>query len=230
MSWVTVGVVMFDFVEYKAVPGRSHIPENALFLYNFDHQTCKITNMSFIVLRHSANRHRPCWSSKRRLWGSFQSAQQVSRCIRDIEECMHSSCHRVEAISVTTNSNFWPSRMCTWSKWPHVCCHLRRWGNIGSKRWSCSIFFWWGRYENNQEKVKLLTFLDDLWCNHDSDDPTGNFYLDYVDPVVVGRRAFHSTNDFICGVMGSIRDTLCAIVDTVLDTILDINKGKSSIF
>uniref|UniRef100_A0A3Q1EGN1 Triadin n=1 Tax=Acanthochromis polyacanthus TaxID=80966 RepID=A0A3Q1EGN1_9TELE len=28
LSWVVVGVVMFDFVEYKAVPGRSQTPRN----------------------------------------------------------------------------------------------------------------------------------------------------------------------------------------------------------
>lgn len=28
LSWVVVGVVMFDFVEYKAVPGGSRIPKN----------------------------------------------------------------------------------------------------------------------------------------------------------------------------------------------------------
>lgn len=27
LSWVVVGVVMFDFVEYKAVPGKSQIPK-----------------------------------------------------------------------------------------------------------------------------------------------------------------------------------------------------------
>lgn len=53
----------------------------------------------------------------------------------------------------------------------------------------------------------------------------GNFYLSYIDPVIIGRQAFHSTNDFICGVMGSFRDMLSAIVDTVMDTIFDINKG-----
>lgn len=59
---------------------------------------------------------------------------------------------------------------------------------------------------------------------------TGNFYLSYVDPVVIGRRAFHLTNDFMCGVVGSFRDTLCAIVDSILDTISDINKGMYSTF
>lgn len=59
---------------------------------------------------------------------------------------------------------------------------------------------------------------------------TGNFYLSYVDPVVIGRRAFHSSNDFMCGVVGSVRDTLCAIVDTVLDTISDIDKGMCPMF
>lgn len=58
---------------------------------------------------------------------------------------------------------------------------------------------------------------------------TGNFYLSYVDPVVIGRRAFHSTNDFMCGVVGSFRGSLCAVVDTLLDTLLDINKGMYSI-
>lgn len=32
MSWVTVGVVMFDFVEYKAVPGRSHLKIHFFFI------------------------------------------------------------------------------------------------------------------------------------------------------------------------------------------------------
>lgn len=53
----------------------------------------------------------------------------------------------------------------------------------------------------------------------------GNFYLSYVDPVIIGRRAFHSTNDLVCGVVGSIRDTLCAIMDTIIDIILAINRG-----
>lgn len=30
--------------------------------------------------------------------------------------------------------------------------------------------------------------------------------------------------------MGSFRDTLCAVVDTVLDTISDINTGMYSVF
>ncbi|XP_036006752.1 uncharacterized protein LOC105939031 [Fundulus heteroclitus] len=57
-------------------------------------------------------------------------------------------------------------------------------------------------------------------------DEEGTFYASYVDPVVIGRRAFHSTNDFMCGVVGSIRDMLCAIVDTVLDAVLDIRQGR----
>lgn len=57
---------------------------------------------------------------------------------------------------------------------------------------------------------------------------TGNFYLSYVDPAVVGRRAFHSTNDFLGGVLEHLRDALGAVVDTVTDTTLDISKGLSS--
>lgn len=33
LSWVVVGVVMFDFVEYKAVPGRSQIPKKITFFF-----------------------------------------------------------------------------------------------------------------------------------------------------------------------------------------------------
>lgn len=32
LSWVVVGVVMFDFVEYKTVPGGSQSPEECIFL------------------------------------------------------------------------------------------------------------------------------------------------------------------------------------------------------
>lgn len=39
LSWVVVGVVMFDFVEYKTVPGGSQIPKN-ISSNNFNYQTC----------------------------------------------------------------------------------------------------------------------------------------------------------------------------------------------
>lgn len=58
---------------------------------------------------------------------------------------------------------------------------------------------------------------------------TGNFYLSYIDPVVIGRQAFHSTNDFMSGAAGSLRDTVCAAVDDIFDTIADISKGVYSI-
>ena len=59
---------------------------------------------------------------------------------------------------------------------------------------------------------------------------SGNFYLSYVDPVVIGRGVFHSTNDFVSGVVGVLRDSLCAVVDYLLDMILDIRKGVYVIF
>lgn len=132
--------------------------------------------------------------------------------------------------SVTHNSSSWAFRVCTWFKRPHVCCHICCWGNIYSKRWICSIFFRWGRYDcwfilKNQAsflgKDKIVANMSlTLLLQH-----AENFYLSYIDPVVIGRKVFHSTDDFVCGVVGSFRDTLCAIVDTVLDTISDINKG-----
>ncbi|XP_053290784.1 uncharacterized protein LOC128451043 [Pleuronectes platessa] len=57
-------------------------------------------------------------------------------------------------------------------------------------------------------------------------DKDGNFYLSYVDPVVIGRQVFHSTNDFMGGVVCSVRESLCAIVDTLFDTISGISEGK----
>ncbi|TNN24961.1 hypothetical protein EYF80_064913 [Liparis tanakae] len=60
-------------------------------------------------------------------------------------------------------------------------------------------------------------------------DEEENFYLSYVDPVVVGRQAFHSTNDFVVGVGVNLRDTACAIVDAALDIILGINKGTTDV-
>lgn len=40
--------------------------------------------------------------------------------------------------------------------------------------------------------------------------------LSYVDPVVIGRSVFNTTNEFMCGVVGYVRDVLCAILDTIL--------------
>lgn len=54
---------------------------------------------------------------------------------------------------------------------------------------------------------------------------TGNFYLSYVDPVVIGRRAFHSVDDMVGGAVASIRDVLCAAVDETIDAVSDIGKG-----
>ncbi len=92
------------------------------------------------------------------------------------------------------------------------------------------------RYFSDEEGMEINSIRQER-CQHFStlnltNNPcsTGNFYLSYVDPVVIGRRAFHSTNDFICGVVGSFRDTLCAVVDSILDTIADVNKGIFSAF
>lgn len=59
---------------------------------------------------------------------------------------------------------------------------------------------------------------------------TGNFYLSYVDPVVIGRGIFHSTNTLVCETVGSFKDSLCGILDAILDAIGDISKGKSFSF
>lgn len=63
LSWLVVGVVMFDFVEYKAVPGRL---QKCVYMFLENHQTCIITNMSVVPLRYSANHYEPCAICKRR--------------------------------------------------------------------------------------------------------------------------------------------------------------------
>jgi hypothetical protein len=60
-------------------------------------------------------------------------------------------------------------------------------------------------------------------------DEEGNFLLSYMDPVVIGRSLFHSTDEFITELLGSFRDQLCAVFDTILDMILDIRKGTIDI-
>lgn len=56
---------------------------------------------------------------------------------------------------------------------------------------------------------------------------TGHFYLSYVDPVVIGRQAFHSVDDMVGGAAASIRDLLCATVDETIDAISELSKGSS---
>ncbi len=50
----------------------------------------------------------------------------------------------------------------------------------------------------------------------------GKIDLSYIDPVVIGRRVFRVTNEFVGGVVGYIQDVLCAILDTILDVVKGI--------
>ncbi len=50
----------------------------------------------------------------------------------------------------------------------------------------------------------------------------GKIDLSYIDPVVIGRRVIHVTNEFVGGVVGYIQDVLCAILDTILDVVKGI--------
>lgn len=75
LSWLVVGVVMFDFVEYKAVPGK---PQN-LKVYvpkSFKPSVMQnLTNMFAIIVRHPADHNGPCPGRERRHWWVIQSAQ-----------------------------------------------------------------------------------------------------------------------------------------------------------
>lgn len=75
LSWLVVGVVMFDFVEYKAVPGK---PQN-LKMYvpkSFKPSVMQnLTNMFAIIVRHPADHNGPCPGRERRHWWVIQSAQ-----------------------------------------------------------------------------------------------------------------------------------------------------------
>lgn len=51
---------------------------------------------------------------------------------------------------------------------------------------------------------------------------SGGIDLSYIDPVVIGRRVFTVTNELVGGVVGSIQDVICSIIDTVLDLVKGI--------
>lgn len=55
---------------------------------------------------------------------------------------------------------------------------------------------------------------------------SGTIDISFMDPVVIGRNIFSVSNDTVNGVAGYIKDVLC----TILDSILDITKGKCSVF
>lgn len=57
---------------------------------------------------------------------------------------------------------------------------------------------------------------------------SGKIDLSYIDPVVIGRRVFHVTNEITCGVVGYIQDVLCAILDTILDVVKGIYSTYST--
>ncbi|XP_049917300.1 uncharacterized protein LOC126400552 isoform X3 [Epinephelus moara] len=137
LSWLVVGVVMFDFVEYKAVPDIQQIVTDPVQAVN-------------------------------------DAVDEVSSLLNKFQECAPDLS---DPMSVAT----------------------------------------YAAEEISEAKDGVVRYFS---------DEEGNFYLSYVDPVVIGRQAFHSTNDFMGGVVGTFRDRLCAIVDTVLGTISGINKGK----
>ncbi|XP_049917299.1 uncharacterized protein LOC126400552 isoform X2 [Epinephelus moara] len=140
LSWLVVGVVMFDFVEYKAVPDIQQIVTDPVQAVN-------------------------------------DAVDEVSSLLNKFQECAPDLS---DPMSVAT----------------------------------------YAAEEISEAKDGVVRYFS---------DEEGNFYLSYVDPVVIGRQAFHSTNDFMGGVVGTFRDRLCAIVDTVLGTISGINKGAVDI-
>lgn len=75
LSWLVVGVVMFDFVEYKAVPSK---PQN-LKMYvpkSFKISVMQnLTNMFAIIVRRPADHNGPCPGRERCSWWVVQSAQ-----------------------------------------------------------------------------------------------------------------------------------------------------------
>lgn len=54
----------------------------------------------------------------------------------------------------------------------------------------------------------------------------GTTDISFMDPVVVGRNVFSTTNNTVNGIVGYIQDIFC----TILDKILDIIKGNCSIY
>lgn len=46
--------------------------------------------------------------------------------------------------------------------------------------------------------------------------------LSYIDPVVIGRGVFSVANESMCGVVGYIRDVLCAILDSIVNVVKGI--------
>lgn len=75
------------------------------------------------------------------------------------------------------------------------------------------------------ESTSVSEFLFISISNYSPPLLAGNFYLSYVDPVVIGRQAFHSVDDAVGGAVASIRDALCAAVDRTIDAISDISIG-----
>nr|XP_019953442.1 PREDICTED: uncharacterized protein LOC109636263 [Paralichthys olivaceus] len=137
LSWVVVGVVMFDFVEYKTVPDIQQIITDPMQAVN-------------------------------------DAVDEVSSLLNKFQECAPDLSDPASTAAYVAEE---------------------------------------------------ISEAKDGFVRHFSDED-GNFYLSYVDPVVIGRRAFHSTNDFMGGMVGNVRDSLCAFVDTLLDIISGKSKGK----
>lgn len=47
----------------------------------------------------------------------------------------------------------------------------------------------------------------------------GGIDLSYIDPVVIGRRIFTFTNEFVGGVVAYVQDALCIVINAVLDRV-----------
>ncbi|MEQ2241490.1 hypothetical protein ILYODFUR_025838, partial [Ilyodon furcidens] len=136
LSWMVVGVVMFDFVEYKAVPDVHQIITDPVQAVN-------------------------------------DAVDEVSSLLNKFQECAPDLSNPSSVVSYAA-----------------------------------------------EEVIEAK----DAFVRYFSDDE-GTFYPSYIDPVVIGRRAFHSTNDFMCGMIGCFRNT----VDTVINAVLDIRKGTTDI-
>lgn len=140
LSWITVGVVMFDFVEYKTVPDIQQIVSDPVQAVN-------------------------------------DAVDEVTSLVNKFQEC---------APDLSD-----PSAAAAYA-------------------------------------AEEIAHAKDGFVQYFSDEE-GIFYLSYVDPVVIGRRAFHTADEFMSEVGETVQDTVCATVDYIVDMVLDIHTGKLDI-
>ncbi|KAI3367181.1 hypothetical protein L3Q82_008240 [Scortum barcoo] len=232
LSWAVVGVVIFDFVEYKAVPDIQQIMTDPVQAVND-----AVDEVSSLL-----NKFQECapdLSDPRS--AAMYAAEEISE-VKDgfvryfSDEEGKTDLSYIDPVVIGRNVfSVTNEFMCGVGGYIQdvLCAVLETILDVVKGTLDISfmdpVVIGRNIFSFTNDTVSGITgYIQDVLCAiMDSvlDMTKGTTDVSFIDPVVIGRNVFTVTNDFVSGIAGYIQDVLCAILDVIMDTVQDIQQA-----